>query len=237
MTMNVLVNAFYGTCNVLGPAHVSPSLALIDSLLVHANIKVWHIIPSMIDDIGETPAVHEKFKDAKIIIASGGKCGSLYQSCSLMRQGPVGYESANKATQSVRIMNLTGTTEGIFMGSLLVEPEDWIYFSFHPYANFDFREIEPGVFEQYIVRDESKVDFFQGIFHTFPKVNEMSLKDLYIQHPTKPDLWLYKGRTDDVVVLSNGNKIHPKDVEAVISSHPAVSACLIVSLFTYLVRC
>lgn len=213
MTMNVLINAFYGTCNVLGPANISPSLTLIDTLLDKGRIKVWSIIPSIVDDIGETPAVHEKFKDAKIIIASGG---------------PVGYESANKATKSVRIMNLTGTTEGIFMGSLLVEPEDWIYFCFHPYANFDFREIEPGVFEQCIVRDESKVGFFQGIFHTFPDIQEMSLKDLYTQHPTKPGLWLYKGRTDDVVVLSNGNKIHPKDVEAVIGSHPAISACLIV---------
>ena len=232
MTMNVLINAFYGTCNVLGPAHVSPSLALIDSLLDHAKIKVWSIIPSIVDEIGETPAVHEKFKDAKIIIASGGERSSTETNCLLMLQGPVGYESANKATQSVRIMNLTGTTEGIFMGSLLVEREDWIYFCFHPYAHFDFREIEPGVFEQCIVRDESKVGLFQGIFHTFPDVQEMSLKDLYTQHPTKPGLWLYKGRIDDVVVLSNGNKIHPKDVEAVISSHPAVSACLIVSLNT-----
>lgn len=126
-------------------------------------------------------------------------------------------------------MNLTGTTEGLFMGSLLPEQEDWIYFSFHPNANFDFREIEPGVFEQFIVRDDQYFDHFQGIFHTFPDVQEMSLKDLFTAHPTKPGLWRFKGRTDDVVVLSNGNKIHPKDVEAVIDSHPAVSSCLVVS--------
>ena len=232
MTMNVLINAFYGTCSVLGPAHVSPSLALIDSLLDHAKIKVWCIIPSIVDEIGQTPTVHAKFKDAKIIIASGGEHSFTETNRLLMSQGPVKYESANKATQSVRVMNLTGTTEGIFMGSLLVEREDWIYFSFHPYAHFDFREIEPRVFEQCIVRDESKVGLFQGIFHTFPDVQEMSLVDLYTQHPTKPGLWLYKGRTDDVVVLSNGNKIHPKDVEVVISSHPAVSSCLVVSLNT-----
>ena len=232
MTMNILINAFYGTCNVLGPAHVSPNLALIDSLLDHANVKVWSIIPSIVDDIGESPAVHEKFSNAKIIIASGGEYPFFEVGYLLTSQGPVGYESANKATQSVRVMNLTGTTEGIFMGSLLVEREDWIYFSFHPYANFDFREIEPGVFEQCIVRDESKVGLFQGIFHTFPDVPEMSLQDLYTKHPTKPGLWLYKGRVDDVVVLSNGNKIHPKDTEAIISSHPAISACLIVSLNT-----
>ncbi|KAL8788421.1 MAG: hypothetical protein Q9195_007300 [Heterodermia aff. obscurata] len=170
MTMNVLVNAFYGTCDVLGPAHISPSLALIDTLLDIGRIKVWSIIPSIVDEIGESPAVHEKFKVAKIIIASGGNYAIPETNRLLTSRGPVGYESANKATKSVRIMNLTGTTEGIFMGSLLVEPEDWIYFCFHPYANFDFREIESGVFEQHIVRDESKVGFFQGIFHTFPNV-------------------------------------------------------------------
>ena len=116
------------------------------------------------------------------------------------------------------------------MGSLLVEREDWIYFSFHPYANFDFREIEPGVFEQHIVRNEEYFTLFQGIFHTFPDIKEMSMKDLFTPHPTKPGLWLFNGRTDDVVVLSNGNKIHPKDVEAIISGHPAISACLVVSL-------
>lgn len=116
------------------------------------------------------------------------------------------------------------------MGSLLVEREDWIYFAFHPYANFHFREIEPGVSEHCIVRDESKAGLFQGIFHTFPDIQEMSLKDLYAQHPTKPGLWIYRGRTDDVVVLSSGYKIHPKDMEAVISGHSGISACLIVSL-------
>lgn len=121
------------------------------------------------------------------------------------------------------------------MGSTLPEPEDWIYFSFHPYANFDFREIEPGIFEHYAVRKDEYVAQFQGLFHTFPDVEETSLKDLYTQHPRKPDLWLYKGRTDDTVVLSSGEKILPTDMEAIVSTHPAVSACLVVgSIFTSL---
>ncbi|KAI9750497.1 MAG: Transmembrane osmosensor [Chaenotheca gracillima] len=211
--MNILINPFYGTCNVLGPVGVPSSVELIDSLLDYGNIKVWSIIPSIVDEIGEIPAVHTKFKNSKIIIASGG---------------PVTYASANKATESVRVMNLTGTSEGLFMGSLLTESEDWIYFSFHPYVNFDFREIEPGVYEHYVVRDEQHVAQFQGYFHTFPNVKEITLKDLYTAHPTKPGLWLYKGRTDDLVVLSNSEKIHPTDMEAIINRHPAISASLIV---------
>ena len=71
--MNVLIHSFYGTCNVLGPANVAPSLGLIDSLLDHAKIDIWSIIPSIVDEIGKNSAVHAKLKDSKIIIVAGGE--------------------------------------------------------------------------------------------------------------------------------------------------------------------
>lgn len=71
--MNVLVRAFYNTCNVLGPPSVVPTLNLIDSLLDHGKINVWSIIPSIVDEIGESSSVRAKFKTSKIIIASGGE--------------------------------------------------------------------------------------------------------------------------------------------------------------------
>lgn len=143
-------------------------------------------------------------------------------------QGPVTYASANKATESVRIVNVTGTSEGLFMGSLQVEAEDWIYFSFHPYAGFDYREVEGGIYEHWVTRNDGRVALVQGIFHTFPDVQEMSLKDLYEKILQNQTLWLYKGRADDMVVLSNGEKIRPLDMEAFTSGHPAISACPVV---------
>lgn len=92
----------------------------------------------------------------------------------------------------VRVLNITDTSEGLFMKSLLVEHEDWIYLSFHPYAGFDFREVEPGGYEHWVIRNDKHVLLFQGIFHTFPEVQEMSLKDLYMRHPTMPDLALQR---------------------------------------------
>ena len=71
--MNILARAFYRTSNVIGPVGVLSTINLIDSLIDHTNIKIWSIIPSIVDDIGETPAVSTKFTSAKIIIASGGK--------------------------------------------------------------------------------------------------------------------------------------------------------------------
>jgi len=71
--MNILINAFFGTCNVLGPSGVIPHLGLIDSLLDHGRIDAWSIVPSLVDEIGEDPTVLSKFKSAKFIVASGGK--------------------------------------------------------------------------------------------------------------------------------------------------------------------
>jgi hypothetical protein len=114
---------------------------------------------------------------------------------------------------------------------VLVPAEDWIYFGFHPRAGFEFRKLEDGFYEHWAVRssDRDQVELFQGVFHTFPDLDELCYKDLYEPHPTKPDLWLYKGRTDELLVLANGEKVRPLAMEAIINSHPEVSACLVVS--------
>ena len=143
--------------------------------------------------------------------------------------GPVSPVSADIVNESIRLVNLTGTTEGLICGNLVVDREDELYFYFHPYAGFDFREIdEPGVYEHWVVRTE-QWELFQGIFNTFPDNDEVNLKDLYTKHPTKPDLWLYKCRNDDVLALSDGTKYSPLEVETTIMGHPAVKGCVVVS--------
>ncbi|KAI0429011.1 L-aminoadipate-semialdehyde dehydrogenase [Xylaria sp. FL1042] len=213
LIMNILIRAFYGTSNVISPQGVLSTINVIDSLLDFADITTWSIMPSIIDEIGETPSISVKFKDSKCIIASGG---------------PVTFGSAEKAAEVVRIINLTGTTESMFQGMVLVDATDWIYFSFHPRAGFQFKKLEDGIYEHWAFRNDENVDLFQGVFHTFPDINELCYKDLYEPHPTKPDMWLYRGRTDELLVMSNGEKIRPLAMEAIINSHPEVSACLMI---------
>lgn len=141
--------------------------------------------------------------------------------------GPVSPSIVNKVNDVVRVMNLTGTTEGLFMGNLWPSREDWHWFAFHPLAGFEFKEIEPGVYEHWVHRN-SQWDLFQGIFYTFPNQSSVNLKDLYIRHPSKPYLYAYKGRSDDAVVLSNGYKIAPLDTEALITTHTAIDGCLVI---------
>ena len=141
--------------------------------------------------------------------------------------GPVSPAIVSKVNKLVRVLNLTGTTEGLFIGNLWVPREDWHWFAFHPYSGFEFKEVQPGIFEHWVHRNEHW-ELFQGIFHTFPNLDSVNLKDLYVRHPTNPNLWAFTGRSDDVVVLSNGYKISPLDTEALVTTHQAIEGCLLI---------
>ncbi|KAJ6284276.1 Pyoverdine/dityrosine biosynthesis protein-domain-containing protein [Bipolaris maydis] len=210
--MNILMPALYGLHCVLGPPNVIPNISLIDKLIDCSRINIWSLVPSLADELGEAPDMLTKLKSPpnKFIVASGG---------------PVNPSSTGKVNEAIRVLNLTGTTEGLFIGNLVVDREDWFWFAFHPYSGFEFKEVEPGLFEHWIHRNEH-ASLFQGIFHTFPEKESINFKDLYRKHPTKPNLWAFGGRNDDLVVLSTGYKIFPQEIEALISTHPAIEGCL-----------
>ncbi|KAF5250787.1 hypothetical protein FANTH_4059 [Fusarium anthophilum] len=210
--MNILLPSLFGLHCIMGPKGVVPNMDLIESLADHANIAIWSMVPSLVDELGETTDILIKLKPSKFICASGG---------------PVSPILGSKVNDVVRVLNLTGTTEGLFIGNLWVERQDWFYFSFHPFSGFEFREVEPGIYEHWVHRN-THWSLFQGIFHTLPNETSINLKDLYSKHPTKPNLWAFKGRNDDIVVLSNGYKISPLEIEALVTTHPDIKGCLMI---------
>lgn len=209
--MDILMPALFNLQCVLGPAGVLPNINLVETLAENAKIDIWSMVPSLVDEVGETPEVLAKLKPSKFICASGG---------------PVSPVSAGKVNEVIRVLNLTGTTEGLFIGNLVTPREDWFWFCFHPYSGFEFKELEEDTYEHWVHRNEHW-PLFQGIFHTFPDRQSINFKDLYRRHPTKPNLWAFKGRSDDLVVLSNGYKISPLETEAFVTTHPAINGCLI----------
>ncbi|GAB0138719.1 putative secondary metabolism biosynthetic enzyme [Epichloe bromicola] len=210
--MDMVIPALFGLRCVMGPRDVIPNLELISSLTEHAKIDIWSMVPSLTDELGEAPDILPKLSRSKFICASGG---------------PMSPTVASKVNEFIRVLNLTGTSEGLFIGNLWVERQDWHWFAFHPWSGFEFKEVEPGLYEQWIHRNEH-ADLFQGLFQTFRDQKSFNFKDLYVQHPTKPGLWAYHGRSDDIVVLSNGYKISPLDTEALVTTHPAIDGCLMI---------
>ncbi|KAI0188862.1 transferase family protein [Astrocystis sublimbata] len=209
--MDILIPALFELRCVLGPVNAIPNVGLIGDLADSTKIDIWSMVPSLADELGETPEILEKLRPSKFICASGGPASPI---------------SSGKANEVIRVLNLTGTTEGLFIGNLVPAREDWYWFCFHPSSGFEFKQIDDDTYEHWVHKHD-QWSLFQGIFHTFQDKKSINFKDLYMRHPTKPNLWAFKGRSDDLVVLSNGYKISPLETEAYITTHPAVEGCLV----------
>ena len=70
--MDILLPSLLGLHCILGPSGVLPNIDLLESLADHGHIDIWSMVPSLVDELGETPEVLAKFKPSKFICASGG---------------------------------------------------------------------------------------------------------------------------------------------------------------------
>jgi hypothetical protein len=110
--------------------------------------------------------------------------------------------------------------------------ELWDSLRWYADIGYELEKISDGVFELVIVNNE-QTNKYQGIFEVFPNLKEYRTKDLYSPHPTVPGWWKYRGRADDLIILSNGEKINPIPVENTIRSNPLVKAALAVGEYRF----
>ncbi|KAL9070425.1 MAG: hypothetical protein Q9161_004849 [Pseudevernia consocians] len=122
---------------------------------------------------------------------------------------------------------LMGSTETMLLPTEVADRKNWQYFGFSPCMGGEFRHLWDDLYELFIVRN-SEFEASQSVFYTFPNLQERNTKDLYSKHPEKPGLWRYRGRSDDLIVFSTGEKVNPMGMEEVIGSHTDVSAALLV---------
>ncbi|CCF42652.1 ochratoxin A non-ribosomal peptide synthetase, partial [Colletotrichum higginsianum] len=85
---------------------------------------------------------------------------------------------------------------------------------------------DDDIYEQVLVRKQPD-DPLQGIFYTFPDAREYNTKDLYRKHPTLPNHWTYYGRSDNIIVFSNGEKLNPVTIEEIVTGHPRVRGAVV----------
>lgn len=59
-------------------------------------------------------------------------------------------------------------------------------------------------------------------------MDEWDTKDLFLPHPELPNNWTYYGRSDNIIVFSNGEKLNPVTIEAVVHGHPEIKGAIVV---------
>ncbi|DAA77804.1 TPA_exp: putative NRPS-like enzyme [Trichophyton benhamiae CBS 112371] len=174
--------------------------SVIDSLKPTAAL----VAPCILEDMSTSPKAMEALSTLRHVYYGGG---------------PLASEIGNKICQRTKLINFIGMTEAGYVLSLVPqEKEDWSYFEWSSSFGIKMEPIDDGRSEMVIHRNENPD--LQPIFNTFPELDEYRTKDVYTPHPTKPGLWKFHGRIDDVIVLSNGQKFNPVTMEKVIEGHP-----------------
>ncbi|KAH7390129.1 putative NRPS-like enzyme [Cadophora sp. MPI-SDFR-AT-0126] len=203
---------------VLGHPDKPVSSAHVAELLKTERITAMVSPPSILEDLSKEPSSLHALSKVKHIAYGGG---------------PLKPAVGNLLAQTVpHIFSFIGATEIGWFHCLNGSNELWDSMRYFDNVGYRFEEVSEGVFEHVVVNDE-KTNMYHGTFEIFPELREYRIKDLYSPHPTALGWLRYKGRADDLIVLSNGEKINPIPMENIISAHPAVKAALVIGEYRF----
>ena len=118
-----------------------------------------------------------------------------------------------------------GSTEMGPIPLTVQKQEDHEWMGFSPLVGATFRHYSNDLYELVLVKDV-KIQKAQFIFLNNPELSEWPTKDLFSKHPSK-DLWKYRGRSDDIIVLSSGFNINPLGFEGIVTSNSMINSALL----------
>ena len=119
-----------------------------------------------------------------------------------------------------------GSTEAGAYFITIRNEDDWEYYHFRPSMGVELQQRTPELYEL-VFRRNSELARWQQVFHLYPGENTFRTKDLWTKHPSKPDLWRYAARADDLIVFSHGEGLFPSEMQTEIMKHPRVKTALI----------
>ncbi|KAL3480023.1 L-aminoadipate-semialdehyde dehydrogenase [Aspergillus californicus] len=204
-----------GVTLVYGAPHVVPNASYTDQMHRYAGVDASMGAPSLYEELCRDSEALKRIDCLHYVVASGA---------------PLSHKAGNLISKHTRVICNLGATETACLQRLSPSIDDWPYFYWHPtHSGIEMRATKDGLYELFLVQNP-KLRLFQGVFNTFPDLSTWSMKDLYSRHPdpSKPFLYMYQCRKDDVIVLNNGEKVAPALMEATLLSHPLVKGAMIV---------
>ena len=196
---------------VIVPSVPKINAEIANSVHLYGNVEASLFPPSILVDISTNPEYLENLRSLEFVSYVGG---------------PLSYSTGQLISAKTHLNSGFGSTETGYLPTEITAPEDWQYVKFSSQLGHQFHDFGDNLFELIITRDKA-LEPFQGIFFTFPDLQEYSMKDLYVSHPAKKGLWRHAGRTDDVIVFLDARKLNPASMEAAIGSHPSIGVAII----------
>lgn len=195
---------------LLPPIGRVPSATLTLEMIQYGTPQSGFFPPSILEDVVDMPGGLSALATIDFVMFAGA---------------PLSQDVGDKISEVTRIQTIIGSTEACLIDSFVNESsKDWNYFEWTQEAGI---EMQPASdLDEAVIKKVN--NGMQGSFWSFPEINEWRTKDLYAPHPTKPGLWQYRGRNDDVIVLSNGEKFNPVSFEKFVEAHTNIRGALVV---------
>ncbi|KAI1474192.1 hypothetical protein K445DRAFT_319573 [Daldinia sp. EC12] len=217
MYISVFLGLYCGTPIMLAIPSKPLRPDIVCEYIKHAGPDTSTLLPpSILEEMSQVPEHVEALKKLSVAMFGGGNLTARAGN-ALVKQG-------------VHLANLISATEAPYPFYFQPNPELWQYFHFDvEMGGMDFRpsDTDKDVYHLFFVRKDRHPGA-QGVFYTFPELDEYDSKDMFRPHPTLKDHWKYAGRSDTVIVFSNGEKLNPVTIEEIVTSHPELKGALVV---------
>ncbi|KAK3693201.1 hypothetical protein B0T22DRAFT_420368 [Podospora appendiculata] len=217
MGLNLLLRSLYhqGPLVLLPPGQ-PPTAPLLIRAIAATNPTSMIAAPSLLEAMASTPA---------------GLAAVSTLEHTLFGGAPLSPSAGNVLAKVTTLVNGLGSTE-IFMAASLVPLDpvaDWEYLEWNPAAGMHMQPTHDGTSDSHeLVVRHLPDPRYQFVFCNFPRLDEWRTRDLFVRHPQREGLWRYVGRVDDVLVLSNGEKMNPVAFEKAVESHATVKGAVVV---------
>ncbi|RGP66053.1 nrpslike enzyme [Fusarium sporotrichioides] len=206
----LILPVYYSMQVVWGPASVPLNPDIAAKVIMTSGVN-GAVFPSSILE-----AVHETQPEALLesldFVFSAGS--------------PLAITVGDKIAELTRLHNFIGYSEATAPPRYLLDSDEWKYHHFHPASGFVAEPLSDGS-DLYELVIKPATPQPQSVFLIFPDLKEYRTKDLVSKHPTKPQLWLHRGRLDDLIILSNGEKVDPHATEALLQNNPYIRSALV----------
>ena len=196
---------------VTGPPLAIPSGTLVNEIMACQELRAMYVPPTIVEQVMQEPEGFDRLRQLDFLIYTGG---------------PLSASVGDRLSKELDLCSYYGATEFFQIHTYVPHPEDWSYMEWIPTVKADMQPSIDGAYEL-VLHNDPDVAKHRPLYYNFPDFMDWHTKDLFKPHPTKPNLWRYHGRADDIIVFSNGAKFSPVAAEAIIQAHPSVAGAII----------
>jgi thioester reductase-like protein len=205
---------FLGQVPVLPPPSQPVTPELSNEIICIEQVDAAFLPPAVLDAISKVSEFTENLRKLRFVIYAGA---------------PLSTEVGDLLRDKTRLINSYGQTETGLLHQYRTDDDDYAYVNFGDLSNIQLQHQSGDLYEAVMVRKEG-LEIYQAGFITDPEINEIRTRDLFSRHPdpAKSDLWIHRGRVDDVIVFETGEKMNPSSMEGLISSHQKVKSAIVI---------